>query len=301
MARCFRSYVLTLLRLEQAGDLKGGMRGLRRFSSNSQEMGSVLFEQTGRVSRITLNRPALHNAFNEHVIGDITNAFREASRLAEQGDTRVVIFTGNGKSFSAGADLSWMKKMAGYSHEENAQDSLHLYDMVLSLRACPVPVIARVNGSAIGGGAGLVAASDIAVGVEGSLFGFTEVKLGLIPAVISPFVIARIGRTAAQRYFLTGERFDVDAALAIGLLHERVADNKALDARVESLAEEICNNSPHAVKLCKKLIQNVSGSDYFDPETRRSLANEIASIRVSEEGQEGLTAFLGKRQPSWRD
>ena len=168
--------------------------------------------EPGVVTRITINRPDLHNAFNEHVIRDITSAFRLASEAAREGSTRVVGFTGAGKSFSAGADLAWMKKMVNYSREENEADSLLLYDMVLSLQQCPAPVVARVNGSAVGGGAGLVAAADVAIGVEGAMFGFTEVKLGLIPAVISPFVMQRIGRANASRYFLTGERFGTASA-----------------------------------------------------------------------------------------
>jgi methylglutaconyl-CoA hydratase len=161
-------------------------------------------------------------------------------------------------------------------------------------------VIARVNGAAVGGGAGLVAASDISVGVEKANFGFTEVKLGLIPAVISPFVIDRIGNANAYRYFLTGERFNAVTAKEIGLLQEVVASEEELDARVDIMAKEICENSPQAVTLCKKLIQGVQNKSYFESTTRAYLANEIASIRVSSEGQEGLSAFLGKRKPAWK-
>ncbi len=169
-----------------------------------------------------------------------------------------------------------------------------------SIKQCRVPVIARVNGSAIGGGAGLVAASDIAVGVRGSAFGFTEVKLGLIPAVISPFVMERIGRSYSRRFFLTGERFDDDMALRIGLLHERVDTVDELDAKVNALAAQIVENSPAAVGRCKVLIQNVGRMDLNSPDTRDYLASEIASIRVSAEGQDGLKSFLEKRKPGWQ-
>ncbi len=209
------------------------------------------------------------------------------------------MFSGEGKSFSAGADLSWMKKMATYSHEQNKEDSLQLFDLFLSLRQCPVPVIARVNGAAVGGGAGLVAASDIAVALESAQFGFTEVKLGLIPAVISPFVIEKIGRGNASRYFLTGERFGALEAVQNGLVHEVVATEELLNARVEKMAADIVSNSPAAVARCKKLIQAVGSMSYNDPSTRLFVAGEIAGIRVSAEGQEGLSAFFEKRKPKW--
>ncbi len=270
----------------------------------------VHLAQDGFVTRITMNRPSLHNAFNELVIADLTRAFEEAARSAAAGSTRVVVFTGAGRSFSAGADLAWMKKMATYTHAENEADALLLFQLFLALKKCPVPVVARVNGAAVGGGgrfhaslvfffvspaygtcstgAGLVAASDISVALESAQFGFTEVKLGLIPAVISPFVIERIGTGNAYRYFLTGERFGSKEAAAIGLVQETVATEQQLDARVEQIAAEVAANSPAAVARCKKLIQAVSKMSYLEDSTRRFVAGEIAGIRVSAEGQEGL-------------
>lgn len=221
--------------------------------------------------------------------------------MARSDQARCVIFSGSGKSFSAGADLSWMQKMVRYSREDNEQDALRLFDMVHAVRSCPVPVVARVNGSAVGGGAGLVAASDVAVGVRDAQFGFTEVKLGLIPAVISPFVMDRIGRSHCYRYFLTGERFDASRAREMGLLQEVVSSVEELDQRVEQIARDVASNSPLAVQRCKQLVKNVSRMSYDDAETRQHLAREIADIRVSQQGQEGLAAFLGKRKPSWQN
>eukprot|EP01108_Squamamoeba_japonica_P005417 TRINITY_DN4273_c0_g1_i1.p2 TRINITY_DN4273_c0_g1~~TRINITY_DN4273_c0_g1_i1.p2 ORF type:complete len:245 (+),score=96.84 TRINITY_DN4273_c0_g1_i1:150-884(+) len=239
-----------------------------------------------------MQRPDLHNAFNADVISELTDAFRTLPS-----DVRAVVLSGQGRSFSAGADLAWMRSMAEYSAEENKADSQKLFDMFYAIKTCPAPTIARVNGASLGGGAGLVACCDIALGVERAIFGFTEVKVGLIPAVISPFVLERVGITHGTRLFLTGERIDAKRAAHIGLLSEVVADDDALDARVDFVLGELLASSPAATRAAKQLVHELSTptwrthSDY--------VCSQIAQIRVSSEGQEGLQAFLGKRKPSW--
>lgn len=250
-----------------------------------------------------MNRPDTHNAFNEVVIRELTEAFREVKKHSDK--LRAVVLTGTGKSFSAGADLNWMKKMATYTQQENETDSLRLFDMVNTIYACPLPVIGRINGNALGGGSGLVAACDFAFSVSKASFGFTEVKLGLIPAVISPFVMMKIGKGNCSRYFLTAEKFGAEEAFRMGLIQGHVATLEELDGVVGKILAEIENNSPAAMRECKKLIHNVyhslGGQKKGEgiEEMRASLANEIAKIRVSKEGQEGLASFLEKRKPSW--
>jgi methylglutaconyl-CoA hydratase len=244
---------------------------------------------------VKLNRPELNNAFNETLIQDITNAFK----LMAEKKPRAVLFSSTGPSFSAGADLNWMKKMATYSKQQNEDDARLLFEMFYSIRNCPVPVIARVQGAALGGGGGLVSACDMAFAVSSAKFGFTEVKLGLIPAVISPFVMEKIGANNASRYFLTGERFSANDAKQIGLITQTFEDEGSLDAAVDQILTEIEGNSPQAVQRCKSLIQHVKHKDVMEPSTKAFVAHEIADIRVSSEGQEGLQSFLNKRKPSW--
>lgn len=261
----------------------------------------VAVEQRDTTVWVTMNRPDLHNAFNEDVIADLTHVFRGIASEVESGtsgvDVRSVVLTGAGRSFSAGADLNWMRKMADYTEQENADDSLQLFDMFHSIQACPLPVIGRVNGAALGGGAGLVSACDVAFSVEKAKFGLTEVKLGLAPAVISRFVMDKIGKANCSRYFLTGERFGAAEAVRVGLVQQYAADEEELDALVASTVASIDENSPAAVRACKVLIDRVSHMTIT--ESRPYVTAEIAKLRVSAEGQDGLSAFLNKRKPGW--
>ncbi len=254
-------------------------------------METVRVDQRGPVTWVILDRPEVRNAFNEVLIADLTGAFRSVPAEA-----RAVVLTGEGNVFCAGADAAWMKKSRGYTEEENARDAAGMAAMLRAIDECPRPVLARVNGHALGGGSGLAAACDIAVASEGALFGFTEVRLGLIPSVISNFVLPRIGPRAARRYFLTGERFGAAEARAIGLVHEVVPPD-ALDARVSAIVGEILQCGPQAVAAAKKLIREVlplSREQAIDHTVRT-----VARLRVSPEAQEGLSAFLEKRRPNW--
>jgi len=246
------------------------------------------------IARVTLNRPDLHNAFNAELIALVTKAFVE---IGQNPDVRVVILGGNGKSFCAGADLNWMKSMAAYKREQNIEDAKTAARMFLSIAKCPKPVIARVHGSALGGGAGAVAASDIAIAVEGAQFGFTEVKLGIIPGVISPFVISKIGTGKAREYFITGERFPASVALQLGLVQHVVADDAALDALIDFKVNHILTSAPGAIAAAKELIFGVAARGMegaFD-----FTAEAIANARASREGQEGMAAFLSLEKPPW--
>ena len=247
----------------------------------------------GAVEHLTLNRPGVRNAFNEDVIAEVTSWARTA---AADTSLRVVVLSGAGSVFSAGADAQWMAKMAGYSYEENLADARRMADMFLALNALPQGVVGRIHGAALGGGAGLTAVCDIAVAEAATLFGFTETKLGILPAVISPYVLPKIGPSAARELFLTGMRFGAARAKEIGLVHAVVAA-EALDATVQDYVDELLTASPQAVSAAKRLIPQVAGSS---PEAAIDLtARAIATQRVSEEGQEGLRAFLEKRKPHW--
>jgi methylglutaconyl-CoA hydratase len=239
-------------------------------------------ERDGDLLRVTLARPDRHNAFDADLIGELAETFVGVGRA------RVVILAGEGKSLSAGADIDWMRASVDLSQDENVADANALRRMLEAIDGCPAPVVARVQGYALGGGAGLVATADIAVAAPDAVFAFSEVKLGIIPAVISPFALAKIGPSAARRYFLTGERFDAETALRIGLVHE-IADD--LDAAVERVVEELLSAGPHAVRWAKRLIRERPDG----PETARW----IAERRASDVGQEGLRAFLDKRPPAW--
>jgi methylglutaconyl-CoA hydratase len=239
-------------------------------------------ERDGDLLRVTLARPDRHNAFDADLIGELAEAFVGVGRA------RVVVLAGEGKSLSAGADVDWMRAGADLSQDENVADENALRRMLEAIDGCPAPVVTRVQGYALGGGAGLVAAADIAIAAPDAVFAFSEVKLGIIPAVISPFALAKIGPGAARRYFLTGERFDAETALRIGLVHE-VAEE--LDAAVERVVAELLSAGPHAVRWAKRLIRERPDG----PETARW----IAERRASDEGQEGLRAFLDKRPPAW--
>jgi methylglutaconyl-CoA hydratase len=249
---------------------------------------------TDKVATITLNRPQLRNAFNETAIEDITMAFDEVNQDA---DVRAIVLAANGPAFCAGADLNWMKKMASYSFEENEADALRLADMLRTIYFSPKPTVARVQGDCYAGGMGLVAACDIVVVAEGVNFCLSEVKLGLIPATISPYVIKAMGDQAARRYFLTAERFDAAQAHRLGLAHEVVAV-EALDATVAAITAALVNNSPNAVREAKKLVRDIAGLPIDDP-LLADTAGRIAAIRASSEGKEGVAAFLEKRKPAW--
>lgn len=247
---------------------------------------------SGAVATVTLNRPRVHNAFNETAIKELEHSFR---MFGDRDEVLVIVLTGSGTTFCAGADLSWMKRMAEIPYEENFADAYRLATMLRTLYHCPKPVIARVQGDAYGGGLGLIAVADIAIASSKASFGFSEVKLGLMPAVISPFVIQAIGSRAARRYFVTGERFTAQEACRIGLVHEVVTPD-VLDARLNSIVTQITQNGPQAVIQSKRLIQDI---DLLSEKLAVDTAERIARLRGSEEAREGVQAFLEKRRPSW--
>lgn len=253
----------------------------------------LLSEREGSVERATLNRPAVRNAFNEEMIAELT-AWARAT--AADGGVRVAVLAGAGDAFSAGADVTWMARMVGYSEEENRRDAGALAEMFEALDALPQPLIGRVQGAALGGGTGLAAVCDVVVAGESARFGFTEVKLGILPAVISPFCVRKIGAGAARALMLTGTRFDAATALRIGLAHHVVPDAE-LDAAIARVVREVLTAAPGAVALAKRLIPQVEGRTPAD--VRALTSGTIAAQRVSPEGQEGLRAFLEKRTPEW--
>jgi methylglutaconyl-CoA hydratase len=246
------------------------------------------------IAHVTMDRPDVHNAFNEELIARLDATFSE---LGARTDIRAIVLRGNGKSFSAGADLNWMKRTSGYTREENLRDARNAAQMFLTLARCPRPVIARVHGAALGGGAGLVAACDIAIALESAQFGFTEVKLGIIPAVISPFVVARIGLSNAREYFLTGERFPASVAREIGLVQHVASDEASMDALIESKLAQILTSSPSAIVAAKDLLFGIASRPIG--ETLDFTADAIARARASEEGQAGIAAFLSRSKPPW--
>jgi methylglutaconyl-CoA hydratase len=254
-------------------------------------MRTVKIERRGAVATVLLRRPEVRNAFNEVVIEDLTQAFRSI-----EGGVRVVVLSGEGPVFCAGADVQWMRKSKDYTVTQNARDARAMAEMLRTIDECPRPVIGRVQGAALGGGSGLVACCDIVVAAEGTQFGFTEVRLGIVPANISTFVLPKIGARAARRYFLTGERFDAGEALRIGLIHE-VVKPEFLDARVETVAQEVLRCGPRAVAIAKELIRK--GASLPRDRAIDHMVRTIARVRVSPEGQEGLAAFLEKRAPRW--
>jgi methylglutaconyl-CoA hydratase len=244
---------------------------------------TIQVEREGPVLRVTLARPERRNAFDAELIRELGQAF------VDVGKARAVVLAGEGASFCAGADVDWMRASVGLSFDENVADANAMRQMFEAIDNCPAPVVARVQGHALGGGAGLVAAADIAISARDTVYAFSEVKLGIIPAVISPFALAKIGAGHARRYFVTGERFDAATALRIGLVHEVDSD---LDAAVERVLAELQSSGPRAARHAKKLVLDRPDG----PETAR----RIAERRTSDEGQEGLRAFLEKRAASWR-
>ena len=246
------------------------------------------------VATVTLNRPDVRNAFNAELIAEITHTFIE---LGKRSDVRCIVLAANGPAFCAGADLNWMRSMADYTHEQNLADAARLAAMMQTVYECPKPTIARIQGDVYAGGMGLVAACDMAVAVDTAHFCLSEVKLGLLPSTISPYVIRAMGARAAHRYFLTAERFSAAHALRIGFVHEVVAAD-TLDSKVAELSSALVNAGPQAVRLCKKLVQDVAGHD-ITPELVDMTIASIADVRVSPEGREGLQSFLQKRKPNW--
>jgi methylglutaconyl-CoA hydratase len=243
---------------------------------------------------VSLNRPDVHNAFNEALIAELTAA---CHALAKNAEVRVVILTGNGPSFCAGADLNWMKKMAGYSRAENAADAAGLAEMLRVLNELPKPTVARVHGNVFGGGVGLVACCDIAIAAVESTFSLSEGKLGLIPSTISPYVVEAIGARQARRYFLTAERFEAAEAYRIGLLHD-IVPIAQLDDRINEILGPLLIAGPAAQRECKALIRAVAHKP-IDAGVIADTVERIATVRASPEGREGVGAFLAKRSPSW--
>jgi methylglutaconyl-CoA hydratase len=250
--------------------------------------------QLGTVAHVTLNRPEVRNAFNDEVIAELTQVFKQ---LGANPDVRAIVLSGNGPAFCAGADLNWMRRMADYTREQNQADAAQLAEMMRAVYACPKPTIARVQGDVYAGGTGLVAACDIAISVDTAVYCLSEVKLGLIPATISPYVIRAMGARAAHRYFLTAERFSAAEALRIGFVHEVVAA-EALDAKVDEVVATLVNAGPEAVRKTKQLVHDVAGHE-ISPDLIATTVDRIAEVRVSPEGREGIQSFLQKRKPNW--
>ncbi len=257
-------------------------------------MAAVTHAQQGGVKTLTLSRPEVRNAFNDEVIAELTQAFRQVS---EDRSVRCVVLAAEGPAFCAGADLNWMRRMADYTREENLADASKLADMLSAIYACRQPVIARVQGDVYAGGMGLVAAADMAVSVDTAQYCLSEVKLGLIPATISPYVIRAMGARAAHRYFLTAERFSAAEAHRVGLVHE-VTTADRLDDVVSQWVQSLTSASPHAVQVCKRLVQDVAEREIDAALVARTVAG-IADIRASAEGKEGVQSFLQKRKPNW--
>jgi methylglutaconyl-CoA hydratase len=239
-------------------------------------------ERDGRILRVTLAKPERRNAFDAELISELREAFSDV------GDARVVLLAGEGESFCAGADIEWQRSAIDLSYDENVEDAMRLFAMMKAIDDCPAPVVARIQGYALGGGSGIAAAVDIGIAAEDAVFGFSEVKLGIVAAVISPFVLPKLGESAARRYFLTGERFDAQTALRIGLVHEVAAD---LDGAVERVVGELLTSGPQAVREAKRLIRLRPQGD--------ETAQLAARLRAGDEGQDGLRAFLERRKPSW--
>jgi methylglutaconyl-CoA hydratase len=254
-----------------------------------------LARPSAHVAEVWLNRPDVRNAFNDEVIAELTQTFEQ---LAAQPELRVVLLSGRGKAFCAGADLNWMRAMADYSWEQNRADAQRLADMLWTLDQCPVPVVGRVQGDCYAGGMGLASICDVLVASSKVTFCLSEARLGLLPATISPYVIRAMGAQAARRYFTTAERLSAAQAHAMGLVHE-LCEPEALDVKVAEIVATLVANGPAAVKACKRLVRDVAGQDITEA-LRAETARRIADIRASDEGKEGLQSFLSKRSPNWQ-
>jgi methylglutaconyl-CoA hydratase len=250
-------------------------------------------ERDGRVVRLWLNRPAVRNAFNAVMVRELRQALEDVRR---DDDVRVVVLSGRGSSFCSGADLNWMREIIDFTYEQNLGETMELAEALHELYSLPKPTIARVNGPAIGGGTGFVSVCDIVVASTEARFGLSEVKIGVVPAAISPYVVRRMGESRARQYFLTGERLDGRRALEIGLANI-VAEPAGLDAAVEAVVASLLSSGPEALASAKELLRRVPGMDFT--EAKRFTAEMIARLRISEEAQEGMSAFLEKRKPKW--
>jgi methylglutaconyl-CoA hydratase len=260
---------------------------------SGQTFETIILAIKDGVAAITLNRPQVHNAFNATMIRELRTALQKAR---DDDSVRVVVLTGAGASFCAGADLNWMREIIGYSFDQNIEESRDLAELMLEIYTLPKPTVAGVNGAAIGGGNGLLSACDIVIASDRARFGLSEVKIGLVPAAISPYVIRRIGESASREYFLTGERFDARRALEIGLVN-KVVSHAELDTRVREVVRLLLSSGPEAMASCKELLYRVPAMSLGEAKTYT--AEVIAKLRVSQEGQEGMAAFLEKRKPAW--
>src|SRR3984885_6112492 len=258
---------------------------------------SLQLESHAGCATVWLNRPERHNAFDQGLVDELTRCLMQ---LSQDSAVRVIVLAGRGRNFCAGADLTWMQQQALASFDANLEDARRLALMLRALAQAPKPTVARVQGVALGGGLGLIAACDIAIASRETSFGTTEVRLGLTPSTIAPYVIAAIGERAARRYFLTGERFNTDEALRIGLIHE-IADAAALDTRLEQLLQALRAAAPQAQAHCKRLLASLRGHDAFEPQVLEQTARSIAEVRAGEEAREGISAFFAKRKPGWAD
>ena len=246
-----------------------------------------------KVAWVTLNRPEIHNAFNETMIGELLELYKE---LGDMTNVRVVVITGEGKSFCAGADLNWMGGVIKYSYEQNLDESLQLAELFYTMYSLPKPTIAMVNGAAIGGGAGMVAVNDLVIASDRAKFSFSEVKLGLVPACISPYVIRKVGENRSRELFLSGERMDARKALQFGFVNQVVPEEE-LKTVVEKQIEQLMSSGPNALAICKDLLEKVPQMSL--EQAKKYTAEAIAKLRVSDEGQEGMKAFFEKRKPNW--
>jgi len=263
-------------------------------AKNRMNYETLVYSKKDDTVTVMLNRPDVHNAMNDVLMTELISCFKEISTDAT---VNAIILTGSGKSFCAGADLSWMKRMVNFSKEENKKDSRLLLDMYETIHSCPKPVIGRVNGAAFGGGIGLLAVCDITITVPNTRFAFSEVKLGIIPAVISTFVAPRMTPADMRRLFITGERFDATVAHEIGLI-DLVVPIESLDTTVNTCVEQVRSSGPYAIQEIKHLIKNLAEMDI--KKFKEFTVEKIAELRVSKEGQEGITAFLEKRKPNWK-
>lgn len=256
-------------------------------------LNTIKYSIQGHTARITLHRPEIHNAFNEVMISELLNVYRE---LGRDESVRVVLLTGEGKSFCAGADLKWMKGVIDYSYEQNLHESLQLAELFYTMYSLPKPTIVMVNGAAIGGGTGMVAVNDIVIASDRALFSLSEVKIGLVPACISPYVIRKIGENRSRELFLTGDRIDAERSLAIGLANAACSHDD-LESTACSYIEKLISSGPNALKICKEMLEKVP--QFSLRENIKYTADTIARLRISDEGQEGMKAFFEKRDPNW--
>jgi methylglutaconyl-CoA hydratase len=254
---------------------------------------TVVYSIEDHVAKVTLNRPEIRNAFNDVMIGELLEIFDD---IAGQDGVRVVVLTGSGTCYCAGADLHWMKRIQGYSYRENYEDTLKLAELMYRMYASPKPTIARINGPAIGGGTGFVAVCDLAIAAESAVFSFSEVKIGVVPACISPYVVRRVGESACREFFLSGERLTSLRALESGLVNQVVPADR-LDEAVNTRIKQLLSSGPYALNVCKQLLQQIPLMDF--EEAKKYTAEVLARLREGEEAQEGMAAFFEKRKPKW--